>query len=126
MVKIQCSVGELLDKLSILEVKTRKVTNPEKLKYINAELNELLNSSIEFKKIESINKLYYDLVEINSKLWDVEDKLRECEREKRFDEEFIELARSVYYTNDHRFKLKNEINSLTNSELREQKDYKPY
>ena len=126
MVRIKCSVGELLDKLSILDVKSQMVTDPEKLKFINAEREELIKDSEEFRNIENINDLYYDLVETNKKLWIIEDDIRECERNKDFGETFISLARSVYFTNDYRFKIKNDINSLTNSELREQKDYKPY
>ena len=126
MVRIKCSVGELLDKLSILEVKSEMVTDPEKLKFIDAERDELLKDSEEFRNVENINKLYYDLIETNKELWKIEDDIRDCERNKDFGEVFISLARSVYFTNDQRFKIKNDINSLTNSELREQKDYKPY
>ena len=126
MVRIKCSVGELLDKLSILEVKSEMVTDPEKLKFIDAERDELLKDSEEFRNVENINKLYYDLIETNKELWKIEDDIRDCERNKDFGEIFISLARSVYFTNDQRFKIKNDINSLTNSELREQKDYKPY
>lgn len=126
MIRIKCSVGELLDKLSILEVKVQMVSDVEKLKFITAERDELLKDSEEFRNIENINKLYYDLIETNKKLWVIEDDIRDCERNKDFGETFISLARSVYFTNDYRFKIKNDINSLTNSEIREQKDYKPY
>jgi hypothetical protein len=126
MVTIKCSVGELIDKLSILAVKSTEVKDEEKLKYINHELEVLLSLSEEFFKIEQITDLYHELVDTNRKLWKIEDDIRDCERNKDFGEKFIKLARSVYFTNDYRFKLKNEINDLTNSEIKEQKDYKKY
>lgn len=126
MVTIQSSVGELIDKLSILQVKKTKITNPESLKYVNKEFELLYNSSLIFLNDEDINQLYLSLIETNSKLWDIEDKLRVIETEKNFDTQFIELARSVYYTNDERFSLKNKINKITSSEIREVKEYVKY
>jgi hypothetical protein len=126
MVTIPISVGELIDKLSILQVKTLKITNPEKLKYVSEEFELLHNQSEIYFQDTEVKSLYDSLTEINSSLWDVEDKLRIFESEKKFDDEFIEFARKVYYTNDERFRLKNEINSITSSEIREVKDYKPY
>jgi hypothetical protein len=126
MVTIKCSVGELIDKLSILAVKSTEVKNEEKLKHINHELEILLSLSEEFLKIDQITDLYHELVDTNRKLWRIEDDIRDCERNEDFGETFIKLARSVYFTNDYRFKLKNEINDLTNSEIKEQKDYKKY
>jgi hypothetical protein len=126
MVTIPISVGELIDKLSILQVKKLKITNPEKLKYVSEEFELLHNQSEIYFQDTKVKSLYDSLTEVNSSLWDVEDKLRIFESEKKFDDEFIEFARKVYYTNDERFRLKNKINSITSSEIREVKDYKPY
>ena len=126
MVTIPVSVGELIDKLSILQVKKLKITNPEGLKYVSEEFELLYNQSEIYLQVHEIKSLYESLTEVNSDLWDVEDKLRVFESEKKFDEEFIDLARKVYYTNDERFRLKNKINLITLSKIREVKDYKPY
>lgn len=126
MLTIPVSVGELIDKLSILQVKKLKITNPEGLKYVSEEFELLYNQSETYFQVSELKSLYESLTEVNSSLWDVEDKLRVFESEKKFDQEFIELARKVYYTNDERFRLKNKINSITSSEIREVKDYKPY
>ena len=126
MITIPVSVGELIDKLSILQVKKLKITNPERLKYVSEEFELLYSQSEVYFQVNEIKSLYESLTEVNSALWDVEDKLRVFESEKKFDEEFIDLARKVYYTNDERFRLKNEINSITSSKIREVKDYKPY
>jgi hypothetical protein len=123
---IPVSVGELIDKLSILRVKQTKIANPEKLAYVNKEFELLYNFSSVYFNNEEISKLYHELVETNSKLWDIEDKLRVLETEKNFGFEFIELARGVYYTNDKRFVLKNKINERTSSEIREVKEYVEY
>jgi predicted nucleic acid-binding Zn-ribbon protein len=126
MITIPVSVGELIDKLSILRVKQTKITNSEKLSYVNKEFELLYNFSSVYFNNEEISKLYHELVDTNSKLWDIEDKLRVLETEKNFESEFIELARGVYYTNDKRFVLKNEINERTSSEIREVKEYVEY
>ena len=126
MLTVPVSVGELIDKLSILQVKKLKITNPEGLKYVSEEFELLYNQSEVYLQVQEIKYLYESLTEVNSSLWDVEDKLRVFELEKKFDEEFIELSRKVYYTNDERFRLKNEINLITLSKIREVKDYKPY
>jgi hypothetical protein len=126
MVTIPVSIGELIDKLSILHVKSIKITNEEKLVIVNKEFELLYNLSSVYLNSSEIELLYHQLCNINEKLWDVEDKLRVFESEKKFDQEFIELARKVYYTNDERFRLKNEINLITLSKIREVKDYKPY
>ena len=126
MLTVPVSVGELIDKLSILQVKKLKITNPEGLKYVSEEFELLYNQSETYFQVNELKSLYESLTEVNSTLWDVEDKLRVFESEKKFDQEFIELARKVYYTNDERFRLKNKINSITSSEIREVKDYKPY
>jgi hypothetical protein len=126
MIYTPVSVGELIDKLSILQVKKTKITNEEKLDYINKEFELLYNLSLVYFDNKELETLYNILVKTNSKLWDIEDKLRVFESEKRFDEEFIKLSRSVYFTNDERFSLKNQINKITDSEIREVKDYVEY
>lgn len=126
MINVPVSVGELIDKLSILQVKKTKVKNTEKLEYIKKEFELLYNSSAEYLNDMAIENLYHDLVTTNSNLWDIEDRLRVLEKESRFEGEFIDLARKVYFTNDKRFELKNEINSLTSSEIREVKEYVDY
>ena len=126
MIQTPVSVGELIDKLSILHVKQTKITNEEKLEFVNKEFELLHNLSSEFLNSPEIESLYLQLVETNSKLWDIEDKLRVLESEKRFEGEFVELARKVYFTNDERFRLKNEINQISNSEIREIKEYVKY
>jgi hypothetical protein len=126
MITIPVSVGELIDKLSILHVKQLKISNEEKLEYVNKEFELLYNLSSYYLNNEEVENLYHQLVEINKKLWDIEDKLRVIESEHNFDLEFIDLARKVYFTNDERFRLKNEINLTTLSEIREIKDYKKY
>jgi hypothetical protein len=126
MVTVPVSIGEMIDKLSILQVKKTKISDEIKLEFVNKEFEILHNlSSIHLNNLE-IEPLYHQLVEINSSLWDVEDKLRVLEKEKKFEGEFISLARKVYFTNDERFRLKNEINSITSSEIREVKDYVKY
>jgi hypothetical protein len=126
MISIPVSVGEMIDKLSILQVKKIKVTNGEKLEFINKEFDLLYNFSSEFFKNLEIEFIYEKLILVNTNLWDIEDQLRVLEKRKKFDSEFIELARKVYFTNDERFRLKNEINLLTSSEIREVKDYVKY
>lgn len=126
MIAIPVSVGELIDKLSILRVKQIKISNPEKLDYVNKEFELLYNFSSVYFDNEDISKLYNELVETNTKLWEIEDELRILETQKSFGEKFIELARGVYYTNDKRFVLKNEINERTSSEIREVKEYVEY
>ena len=126
MITTPISVGELLDKLSILSIKKNRLTNPDKLFQVEKEFSFLYELSTQFLTVKDYFNLYDDLVLINSKLWEIEDKLRVREKNKKFDEEFIELARSVYDTNDERFELKNKINLLSNSEIQEQKSYEDY
>jgi hypothetical protein len=126
MISIPVSVGEMIDKLSILQVKKIKVSNEEKLEFINKEFELLYNLSSEYLNNLEIELIYSKLILVNTNLWDIEDKLRILEKEKKFDTEFIALARKVYFTNDERFRLKNEINLLTSSEIREIKDYVKY
>jgi nuclear transport factor 2 (NTF2) superfamily protein len=126
MISVPVSVGELIDKLSILHVKKIKISNEKKMSFINREYELLYDMSSFYLNNEEIIKLYNKLVEVNSNLWEVEDELRIFESKSIFDESFIILARKVYHTNDERFSLKNKINELTNSEIREQKDYVEY
>ena len=126
MIYTPVSVGELIDKLSILHVKQTKITNEDKLEYVNKEFELLYNMSSEYLNQSKIETLYHSLVTVNSKLWDIEDELRILETKKSFNVDFIELARKVYFTNDERFTLKNEINLITDSEIREVKDYVKY
>ena len=106
--------------------KQTKINNSEKLVYINKEFELLYNFSSVYLNNEEISKLYHELVNTNSELWEIEDMLRVIETEKTFDSKFIELARNVYHTNDKRFRLKNEINERTSSEIREVKEYVKY
>jgi len=126
MIYTPVSVGELIDKLSILQVKKTKINNEEKLDYINKEFELLYDLSLVYLENKELETLYHILVKTNSKLWDIEDKLRVLESKKKFDEEFIKLSRSVYFTNDERFILKNQINKITDSEIREIKEYIKY
>jgi hypothetical protein len=126
MIYTPVSVGELIDKLSILQVKKTKITNEEKLDYVNKEFELLYNLSSVYLDNKELETLYHILVKTNSKLWDIEDKLRVLESKKKFDDEFVELARNVYFTNDERFSLKNQINKITDSEIREIKEYIEY
>jgi len=124
---VEISVGELLDKISILEIKQEKIKDLDKLKFIKTEhsiLKEQLDNKV--KSTDEINKLYKSLKEINSKLWVIEDDKRLCEKEKRFDERFIKLSRDVHFLNDERAKIKFEINTLTDSNIKEIKEYTDY
>ena len=126
--KVEVSNGELMDKLSILELKLKNIADSKKLINIKTEFNEL-NPLVQklFKKYNpAVNKLYIRLAEINGKLWIIEDEIRQCERDKSFGEKFIKLARDVYFTNDVRSDLKKEINILTNSGVIEEKSYEDY
>jgi hypothetical protein len=124
---VEVSVGELLDKISILEIKQEKIKDPEKLKFINAEhsiLKDQLDNNV--KSDEKLKKLYQSLKEINAKLWVIEDDKRQCEKEKDFTEKFIKLSRDVHFLNDDRAKIKLEINNLTGSKIKEIKEYTSY
>lgn len=126
--KIEISNGELLDKLSILELKLKNITDENKLINVRSEFEELspLAQQIFNKKVVGVNNLYLKLSEINGNLWDIEDDIRQCERDKKFDSKFVQLARDVYFTNDIRSELKKEINILTKSGLIEEKSYEDY
>ncbi len=124
---VEVSVGELLDKISILEIKKDKIKDQEKLKFIINEheiLKEQLDKNI--KTDEKINKLYQSLKEVNAKLWVIEDDKRQCEKESDFGEKFVKLSRDVHFLNDDRAKIKLEINNLTGSKIKEIKEYTSY
>lgn len=126
--KIEISNGELLDKLSILEIKKKNITDSIKLVNIKNEFDELEPlANILFNDFSpKINDLYSTLSQINNELWVIEDEVREYEKNKNFNSKFIELARSVYFTNDKRSVIKKEINILTKSGLIEEKSYEDY
>ena len=126
--KVEVSNGELMDKLSILELKLKNITDSKKLINIKVEFNELnpLVQKLYKKYNPAVNKLYIKLAEINGKLWVIEDEIRQCEKDKNFGTKFVKLARDVYFTNDVRSDLKKEINILTNSGVIEEKSYEDY
>ena len=126
-INIPASIGELFDKITILEIKKSKIKDNNKLIFINKELN-LLKKVVKSKKINtrSLSPLIKKLKNVNLKLWNVEDKLRKFEKNKQFKKDFINYARKVYYTNDKRAILKNEINLKTNSIISEVKSYEKY
>lgn len=126
MISIPISIGELLDKLSILHIKKDKIQDSDKVKKVKIEYELLYTISEPFLGIKEFFNLYDDLIKTNSELWEIEDKLRIFEKQKLFNQEFIELARAVYYTNDERFEIKNKINVISNSEIQEQKSYEDY
>jgi hypothetical protein len=126
MITIPVSIGELIDKLSILHVKQVMILDNSKLEFINKEFELLYNFSSSYLNDEKLLDLYHQLVNVNTTLWKIEDELRIIESKKIFDNKFIELSRLVYKNNDIRFTIKNTINQLTNSEIQEQKDYVNY
>ena len=124
---VEVSVGELLDKISILEIKQEKIKDVESLKFIKDEYNVLkaeLDKNI--KTDENLKNLFNSLKEINSKLWVIEDDKRMCEKNKDFGEKFIKLSRDVHFLNDNRAKIKLEINNYTGSKIKEIKEYTSY
>lgn len=123
--KIEVSNGEVVDKITILKIKMEMITDKAKLKNVTNEYNVLLPMLVECGVSES-DQIFVRLQEINKQLWDIEDKLRRKELLKEFDDEFIELSRSVYYTNDTRSELKREVNELTGSMIVEEKQYEKY
>ena len=124
---VEVSIGELLDKISILEIKQEKIKDPEKLKFISNE-HSILKNQLEnnIKSDDKLNKLFQSLKEINAKLWVIEDNKRQCEKDKDFGEKFIKLSRDVHFLNDDRAKIKLEINNHTGSVIREIKEYTSY
>ena len=124
---VEVSVGELLDKISILEIKKEKIKNPDKLKFINDE-HGILKSQFDqnVKSDAKLNGLFQSLKEINAKLWVIEDDKRLCEKNSDFTETFIKLSRDVHFLNDDRAKIKLEINNYTGSKIKEIKEYTSY
>ena len=127
-IQINISVGELIDKITILQIKKEKIKDSEKVKIVSHELELLENSlnSFEKSKKNELENLMTELKKINQKLWIIEDDIRLLEKNKKFDDNFIELARSVYITNDKRFEIKNKINRLFSSNIEEVKSYEEY
>ena len=124
---VEVSVGELLDKISILEIKKKKIKNTENLKFINDEYNVLkdqLDKNV--KSDEKLEKLFQFLKEINAKLWIIEDDKRMCEKNSDFGDKFIKLSRDIHILNDDRAKIKLEINNYTGSKIKEIKEYTKY
>ena len=123
----EISAGELLDKISILEIKMEKITDKKKLEEIKKEyeiLQETQSSSIELT--DNIKKLFTEIKKINLSLWEIEDKIRICEKKNDFGKDFIKLARSVYFNNDKRAEIKFEINKMLGSNIKEIKQYADY
>ena len=123
----EVSIGELLDKISILEIKQEKIKDPEKLKFITDEhsiLNEQLDKNV--KSDEKLDNLFKSLKEINAKLWVIENDKRQCEKDKNFTEKFIKISRNIHFLNDDRAKIKLEINNHTGSKIKEIKEYTNY
>ena len=123
----EVSVGELLDKISILEIKQEKIKDPNKLKFISDEhsiLKDQLNTNV--KSDEKLDNLLQTLKEINAKLWVIEDDKRQCEKEKDFTEKFIKLSRDIHFLNDERARIKLEMNNHTGSKIKEIKEYTSY
>ena len=124
---VEVSVGELLDKISILEIKKEKIKDLEKLKFINDEysvLKDQLNKNV--KSDEKLSELFNSLKEINSKLWVIEDNKRLCEKNSDFGEKFIKVSRDIHFFNDDRARIKLEINNHTGSKIKEIKEYTAY
>lgn len=126
LVNISVSLGELVDKISILMIKQKNIKETSKLKNVNKELETLNNTLKNYIKEQELGNYLNTLLDINTKLWNIEDDIRKCERLKKFDQTFIDLARSVYFTNDERAKIKHDINKIFGSELVEVKSYDKY
>ena len=128
--KIEVSNGEIIDKYTILEIKRSQIKDQKKLVNIQHEYDTLTpvvnRIYAEVKQVSTLKKLHNDLLEVNKKLWKIEDDIRECERANDFGQTFIDLARAVYYTNDDRSSVKKEINTYTGSDLVEEKSYEDY
>lgn len=125
-VNIEISNGEFLDKISILEIKMKKITNYEQKKNIEKEYYYLLQQMNGLLDNKKIKELYQELKSVNQKLWNIEDSVRFKEKQNIFDNEFIDLARNVYKTNDCRSKIKKKINQISESNFIEEKSYEPY
>lgn len=124
-VEVSVSLGELIDKITILKIKQQRISDNEKLKHVETELNSL-QETLNTLGIKNYETLENALQKVNEELWVIEDDIREKERNKQFDDKFIELARAVYITNDKRFDLKSQINSQFGSQFHEVKSYESY
>ena len=124
---VEISIGELLDKISILEIKKDKIKDPEKLRFISNE-HSILKNQLEnnIKTDDKLDELFQSLKEVNGKLWVIEDNKRQCEKDKDFGDNFIKLSRDVHFLNDDRAKIKLKINDLTGSKIKEIKEYTKY
>ena len=125
IIKVPISFGELVDKITILRIKQNKIDDKEKRKFIEDELQVLVRYFSSYTNVDIVRE-FTELESVNKKLWDIEDELRVKESKKEFDKEFIELARSVYFTNDKRASIKKKINELTGSDIMEVKSYVEY
>ena len=127
-IKVEISCGELIDKLTILSIKSEKIKDKEKLENVQHEFKVLNEISQKLKSLnpDEFDNFFKKLKKINLSLWDIEDEIRKFEKESNFGKDFIELARSVYITNDERFRTKNEINTFFSSGIVEEKDYEEY
>ena len=126
LINTPISLGELVDKISILMIKQRNINDQSKLIHVNKELNFLEKTLYKQINKDEIKNYLDELTTINSKLWVIEDDIRDCERRKEFNQKFIDLARSVYFTNDKRSEVKSEINKIFGSDLVEVKSYEEY
>ena len=124
-VQVSISLGELVDKISILMIKEKNIKDPNKLELVKGEL-EILKAELDELKLKGMEDRLSGLVKVNSELWDIEDDIRVMEKDKDFSEAFVALARSVYKTNDKRFELKNAINDSYGSQIKEVKSYEDY
>lgn len=126
-IAIEISVGELLDKITILELKSERITEHEKLKNVSSELSVLSDRWVasDFSSVD-LNQEKLALKKVNERLWEIEDAIREKEKQREFDDEFVQLARAVYFTNDERARIKQAINKKTGSGLVEEKSYSDY
>lgn len=126
-IRVPVSPGEVLDKISILEIKSERMTDPAKLANVRRELALLQETwSQAVQEDDVVRDLHAQLIEINGKLWEIEDDIRDKERQKEFDARFVELARSVYFTNDRRSQVKKELNLHLGSQIIEEKSYQDY
>jgi hypothetical protein len=124
-IECEISLGELIDKISILKIKLVNIKDSEKLAHVKKE-ESVLMGKLNSLGLKDVDFHLAQLIEVNTQLWKIEDDIRELERQKRFDDEFVKLARAVYVTNDERFRRKNKINNIYNSSLVEVKSYKEY
>lgn len=126
-IMIPVAPGELVDKLTILQIKSERISDPAKLKNVRHELEALMSAfQSQLPQSADLTSLMADLKAVNETLWEVEDKIRDCERGKDFGQQFVSLAQSVYRFNDRRFAVKSAINKLFNASIREEKSYKEY